>query len=195
MSAQKCPHLRIRQGRNRLCRRLVDGFVQHEQALLMEVPQGEMDTCDDGGVAQLVKHLVMLASLLKELQTQSHLIHLNYEGANFLEVHAFLKERYKEHLKQFDTVAEEVRSLDHFMPMCACGLKEAMPPFQNVENYDGRSMLLAYYVNIESMGYLAKEIEQVAAAVGAPDVQNTMAELVGSAFRTSWMLKSILRGC
>ncbi|MGA1670281.1 MAG: hypothetical protein ACO39F_05265, partial [Candidatus Nanopelagicaceae bacterium] len=71
--------------------------------------------CGDG-VTRLVKHLVMLASMLKELETQSHLIHLNYEGANFLEVHAYLKERYETHLEQFDTVAEEVRSLDHFMP-------------------------------------------------------------------------------
>lgn len=161
----------------------------------LEEGQSEGAACDSGGVPRLVEHLVMMASLLKELETQSHLIHLNYEGSNFLEIHAFLKERYEEHLEQFDTVAEEVRSLDHFLPMCACGLKEAMPPFKNVDSYDGRSMLLAYYVNIESMGYLAKEIEQVAAEAGAPDVQNYMAELVGSAFKTSWMLKSILRGC
>lgn len=161
----------------------------------LEDEQGEEGACDSDGVSRLVGHLVMMASLLKELEIQSHLIHLNYEGSNFLEIHAFLKERYEEHLEQFDTVAEEVRSLDHFLPMCACGLKEAMPPFKNVDSYDGRAMLLAYYVNIESMGYLAKEIEQVAAEVGAPDVQNTMAELIGSAFKTSWMLKSILRGC
>ena len=174
--------------------RLIDQIVQHEQGLLVDMPQ-EISPCGGDGVARLVQHLIMLASLLKELETQSHLAHVNYEGANFLEVHAFLKERYEEHLEQFDTVAEQVRSLDHFMPMCACGLKEAMPPFQNIESHDGRSMLLAYYVNIESMGYLAKEIEHVAAEVGAPDVQNTMADLVGSAFKTSWMVKSILRGC
>lgn len=191
----KSPHLKFRQGRlNRLGQGLTDEIVQHEQGYLVEVPD-EASPCQGDGVARLAKHLVMLASLLKELETQSHLIHLNYEGSNFLEVHAFLKERYEEHLEQFDTVAEEVRSLDHFMPMCACGLKEAMPPFQNIESHEARSMLLSYYVNIESMGYLAKEIEQVAAEVGAPDVQNTMAELVGSAFKTSWMLKSILRGC
>lgn len=149
--------------------------------------------CGDG-VPRLVKHLVMLASLLKELETQSHLVHLNYEGENFLEVHRYLKKRYEAHLEQFDAVAEQVRSLDHFMPMCACGLKEQMPPFQNVQSYDGRSMLMAYYVNIESLGYLAKEIEQVAAEAQAPDVQNYMAELVGDAFGTSWFLKAMLRG-
>lgn len=159
----------------------------------MEMPQEESG-CGGDGVARLARHLIMLASLLKELETQSHLIHLNAEGPNFLGLHAFLKERYEEHLGQFDTVAELVRSLDHFMPMCACGLKEAMPPFQNIESYETRSMLMAYYVNIESMGYLAKEIEQVAAEVQAPDVQNVMADLVGSAFKTSWFLKAMLRG-
>lgn len=191
----KSPHLEARQGQlNRLIGRLDHAIVQHEQGLLIEMPYEE-SPCGGDNVARLVQHLVMLSSLLKELQTQSHLIHLNYEGANFLEVHAFLKERYEEHLEQFDQVAEQVRTLDHFMPMCACGLKEAMPPFQNVESYEGRSMLMAYYVNIEGLGYLAKELEQVAAGVGAPDVQNYMAELVGSAFKTSWMLKSMLRGC
>lgn len=179
---------------NRLVGRLGGSIVQHEQALLMQLPQEEMESCGGDGVARLVKHLIMLASLLKELEVQSHLVHLNAEGPNFLELHAFLKERYEEHLEQFDTVAELVRSLDHFMPMCACGLKEAMPPFKNAESYETREMLLAYYVNIESMGYLAKEIEQVAGEVGAPDVQNVMAELVGSAFKTSWFLKAMLRG-
>lgn len=160
------------------------------RAEAIEVPP----SCGDE-VARLIKHLVMLAALVKELETQSHLIHLNYEGDNFLEIHKFLKERYETHLEQFDTVAEFVRSLDHFLPMCACGLKEQMPPFQNVQSYDGRAMLMTYYVNIESLGYLAKEIEQVAAEVQAPDVQNYMAELTGDAFKTSWFLKATLRGC
>lgn len=146
-------------------------------------------------VKRLIDALIRLASLLKELQTQSHLVHLNYEGVNFLEVHAFLKEQYEAHLEQFDTVAEFVRSMDHFMPMCACGLKDLMPEFHNIESYDGRSQLLTYYMNIESLGYMAKEVEALAARTGAPDVQNYMADLVGSAFKTSWFLKAMLRGC
>ena len=162
--------------------------MQHEMVEAM-MPAGQC------GVAELASELIKLSSLLKELQTQSHLIHVNYEGMNFLEVHAFLKERYEEHLEQFDLVAELVRTLDHFMPMCACGLKELMPEFQNVESYEGRSMLLAYYANIESMGYMAKELEAMAAQVEAPDVQNHLADLTGSAFKTSWMLKAMLRHC
>ena len=168
-----------------------------QSGLMPVIPDtGDMPVSAEGcgdGVSRLVKYLVMLAAMLKVLETQSHLIHLNYEGANFLEVHALLKERYEAHLEQFDTVAELVRSLDHFLPMCACGLKEQLPSFQNVASYDSRSMLMTYYVNIESMGYLAKEIERVAAEVEAPDVQNHMADLTGDAFKTSWFLKALLR--
>ena len=147
-------------------------------------------------VEQLISELIKMAATLKELETQSHLIHLNYEGANFLEVHKFLKEQYETHLEQFDVVAEFVRSMDHFMPMCACGLKDAKPEaFVNVDSYEGKGMLLTYYMNIEALGYQAKELEGVAAQVGAPDVQNYMADLVGSAFKTSWFLKAMLRGC
>ena len=35
-------------------------------------------------VADIGQKLVLLASFAKELQTQSHLIHFNYEGSNFL---------------------------------------------------------------------------------------------------------------
>jgi DNA-binding ferritin-like protein len=164
---------------------------------LTSTPQGAVPSApgepESDGVPRLVAHLVMLAGLLKELETQSHLIHANAEGPQFLSVHAFLKERYEEHLEQFDQVLETVRTLDHFVPMCSCGLQEAVGCFRHVTSYDAREMLVTYYRNIEAMGYLAKEIEQVAAQVEAPDVQNLMAELVGSAFRTSWLLKSMLR--
>jgi DNA-binding ferritin-like protein len=156
-------------------------------------PEPPAEACAPASVAALAGQLVRLAALLKELESQAHLVHVNYEGASFLEVHRFLQERYAEHLQQFDQVAELVRSLDRFLPMCACGLKEAAPPFQHASSYEGRAMLLAYYVNVEGMGYLAKAIEQLAAEVEAPDVQNVMAELVGSAFKTSWMLKALLR--
>lgn len=167
--------------------------MQHEQGLLVDMPQ-EMRPCESDGVARLVQHLIMLASLLKELETQAHLIHVGLESVVFLSLHAFLKDRYEEHLEQFDQVLETVRSLDYFVPLCSKGLAEAAPPFRHVSSHDAREMIMTYYVNLESMGYLAKEIERVAAEVEAPDVQNLMAELVGSAFKHSWQLKAVLRG-
>ncbi len=87
----------------------------------------------------LASQMVHLASTVKELQTQAHLIHFNYEGENFLSVHRFLKKQYEMLLEEFDTIGEYVRSLDYMMPMCACGLKDMMhQSFKNVSLTTGR---------------------------------------------------------
>lgn len=102
----------------------------------------------DGDVGSFIQQAIALSAYLKELETQSHLIHLNYEGANFLGVHAFLKEQYESHLEQFDTLAEFIRSMDYLMPTCGCGLKDAAPPLQAVTSYKGNDMLATYYKNL-----------------------------------------------
>jgi DNA-binding ferritin-like protein len=146
-----------------------------------------------GDVGAFIQQCIALCAYLKELETQSHLIHLNYEGSNFLGVHAFLKEQYKTHLKQFDTLAEFVRSMDYLMPMCGCGLKDMAPPMQVVKSYKGTDMLGVYYKNLEELGMKAKKLEPVAAKVGAIDIQNYMADLVGQAFKAAWFVKATLR--
>lgn len=168
--------------------------MQAQAPEVMEDPKTPEDT-DAPKIGALVQQLIMMASMLKELETQSQLIHVNYESENFLGIHAFMKERYEEHLEQFDHVAELVRSLDYWMPLCSCGLKDALPGFQHICEPDGKHMLMTYYCNLEAMGYLARSLERLAATVEAPDVQNYMADLVGSAFKNTWFLKATLRGC
>jgi DNA-binding ferritin-like protein len=146
-----------------------------------------------GDVGAFIQQCISLCAYLKELETQSHLIHLNYEGGNFLGVHAFLKDQYEAHLEQFDTLAEFVRSMDYLMPMCGCGLKDAAPPMQAVTSYKGTEMLGVYYKNLEELGMKAKKLEPVAAKVGAIDIQNYMADLVGQAFKAAWQIKATLR--
>lgn len=178
---------------------MVMGGVAQPMPMAAELSQTQDGLSTPGSeqpeVARLITQLIMLASHLKELETQAHLIHLNYEGDNFLEVHRFLKDQYEAHLEQFDTVAELVRSMDYWMPLCSCGLKDALCSFRHVESHEGRAMLVPYMGNLEAMGFLAKTIEKVAAAAEAPDVQNAMADLVGAAFKASWFVKATLRGC
>lgn len=143
----------------------------------------------------LVSELIALASFIKELETQAHLIHLNYEGENFLSVHELLKAQYEAHLEQFDATAEFVRAMDAFMPMCACGLKEVATCFQNVESYDGKQMLVTYLMNLDTLIDKATEVEAWAGRERCVDVQNYMADLVASANKNSWFIKATLRGC
>ena len=146
-----------------------------------------------GDVGAFIQQCISLCSYLKELETQSHLIHLNYEGGNFLGVHAFLKDQYEAHLEQFDTLAEFVRSMDFYLPKCGCELKDAAPQMQVVASYKGVDMLGVYYKNLEELGMKAKKLEPIAAKVGAIDIQNYMADLVGQAFKAAWFVKATLR--
>ena len=146
-----------------------------------------------GDVGSFIQQCISLCSYLKELETQSHLIHLNYEGANFLGVHAFLKEQYEAHLEQFDTLAEFVRSMDFYTPMCSRGLTDAGPGIQHVTTYKNTDMLGVYYKNLEELGMKCKKLEPIAQKVGAIDIANYLADLTGQAFKAAWQIKATLR--
>jgi len=171
---------------------------QPQPPVVQEVPQPQdkpkaPPKSKNGDVGSFIQQCIALASYLKELETQSHLIHLNYEGSNFLGVHAFLKDQYEAHLEQFDTLSEFIRSMDYLMPMCARGLSDASPGIQHVTSYKGTDQLAVYYKNLEELGMKCKKLEPVAAKVGAIDIQNYLADLTGQAFKAAWFVKATLR--
>ena len=143
-------------------------------------------------VCSVAQQLVSLSSFARELQTQSHLIHFNYEGGNFFSIHRFLKAQYEAHQDQFDKLSEYVRTLNYWMPMCACGLKDALPEFENCTSYDGREMLGTYYRNLEEFGRLLKIVEPSAHASGAIDVAHDLYELCSAIYKASWMVKATI---
>jgi DNA-binding ferritin-like protein len=145
------------------------------------------------GLGEFIPKLISHASYANQLYAQSHLIHFNYEAVNFLEIHKFLRKQYETHLEQFDTLSEFVRSMDYMMPMCACGLHDAYPNFNNVTSYDGKSMLVTYLKNLEDYGIKSKDLGIAAKMAEAPDVENYSADLVRDAFKSAWFIKASLR--
>ncbi len=145
--------------------------------------------------SSISRQLICIAAYLNELRTQSHLIHLNYEGENFLPIHQFFKDQYEAHQEQFDAVGEYVRSMDFWMPMCSDGLKEALPCFHHVKSHSSREMLTVYYQNLDDLVTLIEEAEPVATELRALDVANYMAELMGAINKAAWFIKATLRTC
>jgi len=144
-------------------------------------------------VGGFIQQLISLMAYVHQLQVQSHLLHFNYECSNFLSVHKFLGKQYKAHQDQFDKIGEFVRSMDYLLPMCHNGLMDASPEFKHCTSYKPQEMLGTYYKNLEELGMKAKKLEPIAAKVGAIDIQNYMAELVGEAFKAAWFIKASLR--
>ncbi len=144
-------------------------------------------------VSRLANDLICLAGEAAQLMLQSHLIHFNYEEANFFGVHNFTKEQYEKHQEQLDRLGELVRSLDFMMPMCGKGLLGSYKKFDHVDSYSGGSMLYIYYKNLEEFGMNAKKAAKLAAKQEAYDIENYCGELIEDAFKSSWMIKAMLR--
>ena len=159
---------------------------EHGKVLLPPEAEG----CDITGMPQ---QLIGLASLVKELETQAHLIHVNLEAPYFFGVHAFLKDQYEEHQRQFDRVAELVRTLDTFLPMCRRGLSDALPCFHDIDSYEARQMLLTYMANLEDCGALVKQIWAMAHETKAIDIGHECEGIAHNCYKAAWQIKATLR--
>ena len=145
------------------------------------------------GPGKLISEMLQLLSFSEQLRVQAHLIHFNYEGANFTGIHAFLKDEYEMHQHHFDKLGELVRSMDYMTFMCMKGLLGAYKKFKHCESYDPKEMLLTYMQNLEDFAFMSKKVAKSAKKVDAIDIENYMAHLVEVSFKASWFIKATLR--
>lgn len=145
------------------------------------------------GPGKLISEMLQLLSFSEQLRVQSHLIHFNYEGANFTGIHGFLKDEYEMHQHHFDKLGELIRSMDYMTFMCMKGLLGAYKKFKHCESYDPKEMLLTYMENLEDFAFMSKKVAKSAKKVDAIDVDNYMAHLVEVSFKASWFVKATLR--
>jgi DNA-binding ferritin-like protein len=172
--------------------------IQGMQSLLEQLEsehKKELLPAEDSGcdVTGMPEQLIGLSSLVKELGTQAHLVHVNLEASYFFGVHSFLQEQYEEHTRQFDRVAELVRTLDTYMPMCRLGLTNALPCFHDIKSYEARQMLLTYMANLEDCGALVKQIWSMAHETKAIDIAHEMEGIAHNCYKAAWQIKATLR--
>lgn len=145
------------------------------------------------GPGKLISEMLQLLSFSEQLRVQSHLIHFNYEGANFTGIHGFLKDEYEMHQHHFDRLGELIRSMDYMTFMCMKGLLGAYKKFKHCESYDPKEMLLTYMENLEDFAFMSKKVAKSAEKIEAIDIENYMAHLVEVSFKASWFIKATLR--
>lgn len=145
------------------------------------------------GPGKLISEMLQLLSFSEQLRVQSHLIHFNYEGGNFIGIHKFLKKEYELQQEHFDRLGELIRSMDYMVPMCMKGLLNAYKKFKHCDTYEPGLMLCSYIENVEDFAMTCKKVRKTAIKIDAPDIENYMAELIEDSFKTSWFLKAGLR--
>ena len=113
-------------------------FQSTIQAPTAEVVREEVILTKEANLENLIYSMVQYASYNHQLYAQAHLIHLNIETPIFISIHGFLKDQYKQHIKDFDTIGELIRSMDFLMPMCQSGLIDAYKKFKAVKSYEAQ---------------------------------------------------------
>mgnify|MGYP003341738698 CR=1 FL=1 len=76
-----------------------------------EIIKEEVIVTKEVSVDNLIFGMVELASYLYHLNIQANLLSLNLESPYSLEMSEFLKEQYKRHLCDFNSMAEKVRKI------------------------------------------------------------------------------------
>ena len=84
--------------------------------------------------------------------------------------------------------------MDYLLPMCEKGLLGQYKNFKTTKSYKADESLILYIKNLEDVWMMAKDVTDLAREVGAPDLENALADVVGHLFKGAWMLKSTLRG-
>ena len=80
------------------------------------------------------------------------------------------------------------------MPMCACGLKDALGScFKNIESYECTSQLRVYYDNLGTLENMIKLIQPAVESSDLYDVANYLAELLSQTSKACWMIRSVIR--
>jgi len=172
---------------------MADIFQTALEAPREEIITEEVIVTKEASPENLVFGMVSFASYLYQLNTQAHLLHLNIECPQLLALHASSKDQYEQHIADFDTPSELVRSMDFLMPMCQCGLMDSYKKFKSVKTYDAKAGLTLYTKNLEAGAMMAREVVDMAKEANHPDVENEVAAIVGNLFKSAWMLKSTLR--
>ena len=171
----------------------LEEILQAVAAPTEEAVTEEVVIVKEASIDNFIYKLVEFASYNYQLNIQAHMLHLNLESPNFLALHRFLRKQYHQHLEDFDTLAELVRSMDYLMPMCGKGLLGACKDFKHVKSYDATESLVRYTKNLENGGYMAKDLYVMARECECPVGENELAEIVNHSFKSAWMVKSTLR--
>jgi len=120
--------------------------------------------------------------------------HWNLVGPDFHSVHEFLDDLYHAQLEVVDTVAEQIRALDHFVPATLkdylelTTLEEKLPKKNNSQGY--YKLLLKTYDAI--IRHLRDRIGPFAEEYKAEGMSDYITGLMNDHEKTAWMIRAHL---
>lgn len=135
---------------------------------------------------------VSLASVFS-LYLKTHNFHFNVEGPNFPQYHEFLEDMYKEIFKSFDPMAEELRTLQAYVP-ASLSRFQALSLVEDELNIPSPINMMKQLQadNLRVIGQL-KKTHRIAEEENACGLVNFLEDRIDQHYKHDWKLRSITK--
>ena len=126
------------------------------------------------------------------LYLKTHEAHFNVTGMFFPELHKLFQKQYEDLWENFDTIAEKIRELDHFVPlnMRSFGTLSIIDEFENV--LDAQGMIERLMLDHERMTVFLNKLFKIATAADNQAIMNYIADRLDAHAKMRWMLRTML---
>jgi len=126
------------------------------------------------------------------LYLKTHEAHFNVTGMFFPELHKLFQKQYEDLWENFDTIAEKIRELDHFVPlnMRTFGTLSVIDEFETV--MDAQGMIERLMLDHERMTVFLNKLFKVASAADNQAIMNYIADRLDAHAKMRWMLRTML---
>jgi starvation-inducible DNA-binding protein len=126
------------------------------------------------------------------LYLKTHEAHFNVTGMFFPELHKLFQKQYEDLWENFDTIAEKIRELDHFVPlnMRSFGTLSIIDEFDTV--LDAKGMIERLMLDHERMTVFLNKLFKIATAADNQAIMNYIADRLDAHAKMRWMLRTML---
>jgi starvation-inducible DNA-binding protein len=126
------------------------------------------------------------------LYLKTHEAHFNVTGMFFPELHKLFQKQYEDLWENFDTIAEKIRELDHFVPlnMRTFGTLSVIDEFETV--LDAKGMIERLMLDHERMIIFLNKLFKTAEAANNQAIMNYIADRLDAHAKMRWMLRTML---
>jgi starvation-inducible DNA-binding protein len=124
---------------------------------------------------------------------KAHQFHWNVEGMFFEPLHNLFGKIYEEVYESIDVFAEQIRSLDTYMPGSYTRLNMLTQVEDETEIFDGKQMVAELLKDNEKMKVILKKLFEVSEAAGEHGFSDFIASRLDAHAKHGWMLKATLK--
>ena len=140
----------------------------------------------------LTKELISFLASTYALYLKTQNFHWNVTGPHFISLHAFLDSQYKELAEAIDTIAEQIRVLDTFIPADFAHFQKLSTISNATENLSATAMIKTLLNDHQALHIEMKKLTKICEEADDFATQDLIIERLRSHEKTIWILKSLL---